>query len=81
MELRQREGDDAFHPSIEYFLGWWFCVQHTGVLKIFFMKSFFMNNKNLLLVIKSVFVHNINVPSVKAWLKSCTVSQTSYQYI
>lgn len=21
MELRQREGDDAFHPSIEYFLG------------------------------------------------------------
>ena len=21
MELRQKEGDDAFHPSIEYFLG------------------------------------------------------------
>ena len=21
MELREKEGDDAFHPSIEYFLG------------------------------------------------------------
>ena len=21
MELRQREGEDAFHPSIQYFLG------------------------------------------------------------